>query len=297
MKRFLLGTTCVAALLTCSTLAFAADPAEPVTVVNLPAVDSFNAKVEGFGGGINGPANNGKLGSQWGAVGAFSLPLGSFAGVQIDYLASSYNGRFLGGAGAHLFWRNPSKGLVGVYGSITHFDRNGGLTAQRFGLEGAAYLGRISIEGVVGIENGNTRIANLVPGFITTFNVRNRFFDQINVSYYANDNWKIFVGHRYLGGRNAAALGTEYMFHSTEKMALSFNLEGRFGQNNYRAVWAGLRVYFGENKSLMRRHRESDPPTWLRDDAFSITRTNTPTLLPPPPPPPPTECPCGPCPS
>ena len=40
----------------------------------------------------------------------------------------------------------------------------------------------------------------------------------------------------------------------------SLNLEGRLGEDGFSSVMAGLSLYFGgEDKSLMRRHREDDP--------------------------------------
>ena len=71
------------------------------------------------------------------------------------------------------------------------------------------YAGRWTFQGVVGIEFGNTA-SGIVGTTIVTYDVKTRFFDQINVAYYPIDNLKVFAGHRYLGGKNALALGGEY---------------------------------------------------------------------------------------
>jgi hypothetical protein len=40
-------------------------------------------------------------------------------------------------------------------------------------------------------------------------------------------------------------------------------VEARTGEGQFNGVWGGLKVYFGQkDKSLMRRHREDDPPFW-----------------------------------
>ncbi len=40
----------------------------------------------------------------------------------------------------------------------------------------------------------------------------------------------------------------------------SFTLDGQFGEEGFTAVMAGFSIYFGgEDKSLIRRHREDDP--------------------------------------
>ena len=40
----------------------------------------------------------------------------------------------------------------------------------------------------------------------------------------------------------------------------SLTLEGRLGEDGYSSVLAGFSLYFGgEDKSLIRRHREDDP--------------------------------------
>ena len=77
------------------------------------AVDGVNGKLAGLGGSF---ANN----SLYGAIGSLSTPLGCGYGLQIDATAASFDGRFLGAIGGHLFWRDPSRGLLGLYGSYAH---------------------------------------------------------------------------------------------------------------------------------------------------------------------------------
>ena len=46
----------------------------------------------------------------------------------------------------------------------------------------------------------------------------------------------------------------------TRDFLLSLTVDGQLGEDGYTSVMAGLSLYFGgEDKSLIRRHREDDP--------------------------------------
>jgi hypothetical protein len=60
------------------------------------------------------------------------------------------------GGGAHLFWRDPSKGLVGICSSVTHVENVAqDYTHYTVAFEGHAYSGRMSFETVLGYEGGD----------------------------------------------------------------------------------------------------------------------------------------------
>jgi hypothetical protein len=271
LRAGLLSTTFLAGL-ACGVLT-----APPLHAQTAPAVDGINGKLEGLGGGF---AKQGFFG----AAGSLSVPLGGQFGAQLDAGAGSFATRFLGALGGHLFWRDPGRGLFGVYGDYANWDQFGGVHVGHAGVEGEAYLGRFTFGGVVGIESGNnnvgtnTTVATIFgPGTLTTVSSslqnKTRFFDRLSVSYYLTDNWKASIGHRYTGGKNALALGTEYAFAGSGGMLPTLFVEGRLGEgsNNYGA-WGGLRVYFGHSdKTLIRRHREDDPINDFGPDTlFSI---------------------------
>ena len=73
-----------------------------------PAVDGFTSKIDAFGGTLSDKGI-------FGVRGSFSLPVGVQYGLQFDGTAGSYAGDFFGALGAHLFWRDPGRGLIGVY--------------------------------------------------------------------------------------------------------------------------------------------------------------------------------------
>jgi hypothetical protein len=278
MLAGLVGGACLAAR-----VAHAADiePVYKAPALNQPAVDGFNAKWEALGGSLR----HLRL---YGTRAAISFPLGTSGGLQIDGSLGRLGGASYAGIAPHLFWRDPSKGLIGLYGNYTRWNQFGGVyTAQAAG-EAEAYLGRWTIQGIAGIEWGNTASSTtttttIIPpeggifspaGINTTntftegYTVDRRFFDQINLKYYLTDNAAGYVGHRYLGGQHALALGGEAALPFGKVMASAF-VEARLGEHAYNGVWGGLKFYFGQkNKTLIQRHRQDDPPFW--DTLFSF---------------------------
>jgi hypothetical protein len=246
--------------------------------VQMPAVDGINGKIDGFGGTF---ANK----SIGGAKGSLSIPLAAQYGLQIDGAAGKFDSKSFGVIAGHLFWRNPAQGMVGLYANHTYWNQFGGVKVSQVGGEAEYYLGQLTLQGVGGVEFGNTATSitgTPLAGFVVqSIDIRTRFFDQINVAYYLQDNWKAFVGHRYLGGKNALALGTEWaMPVGTGKMASLF-VEGRVGESNFRGVWGGIRVYFGQkDKPLIQRHRQDDPIEWSPESLFTIAGSSSTTTVP-----------------
>ena len=262
-----LAVSCAPALCPAGGL-FAADlPAHAgqleASTQQLPAVSARNFKLDLFGGGYE----NGALG---GIEGALSIPLGIRFGTQIDGVGAAIDGEFFGSISDHLFWRDPSRGLLGLYGSYSHYNGFGGLDVYHGGVEAELYLGRVTLRGLVGYEVGDAGTEN-VGGTPVTYDFDNRMFDKLDVIYYPRDDLQLFVGQRYTGGILAGAAGAEYLWRSEGTTATSTFVEGRLGQDNSKAVWAGVRLYFGESgKSLIRRHREDDPNLWEPDNHLGI---------------------------
>ena len=253
-----------------------------------PAVDGVNARTEPFAGWI---ANRSIIGNQ----GAVTFPVSGSLGAQIDAAFGSLDRRGFGHLAGHFFWRNPNQALFGLYASHTRWAQFGGAHVNQVAAEGEFYSGRFTVQGIAGIEWGNRAswtdvVTSIVPpgvgvsypagiattsAFTSAFDVRTRFFDQINFKYYFTDSGLGYVGHRYLGGKHALALGGEYAFPINRVMVSAF-IEGRIGESNFNGVWGGLKFYFNEKgKSLMARHRQDDPNIWSTDTLFSITNSAT----------------------
>jgi len=245
--------------------------APPAVGSCVPAVDGFNGKIGAYGGSLNSD-------SLYGGTGSLALPLACEFGAQIDGNAASFDGRFLGTIAGHLFWRNPMKGLLGVYGSYTDWDRAGGVRAAHLGAEGEWYFGQWTLQGVAGAEFGNST-SETIGTQIFSYDVKTRFFDQINLAYYVQDNLKLYAGHRYLYGMHAAALGGEWGFPLGHGVMGALFAEGRIGQDDFKGIWGGVRFYFGQkDKTLIRRHREDDPIDW--EDGFGIGNTGSTSSVP-----------------
>ena len=152
--------------------------------------------------------------------------------------------------------------MLGLYGSYSDWDQAGGVSVGHVGPEAEWYLGQWTLQGTAGAEFGNNTSAT-TGSTTVTFDVKTRFYDQVNLQYYLQDNFDIYAGHRYLGGENALALGGEWGIPMSHGVMASLFAEGQIGQDNFHGVWGGLRFYFGEkDKSLIRRHREDDPVDW-----------------------------------
>lgn len=256
-RRTCTWTVLATALFSCAGLtgAMAADPvAVPVPLfvpaplaeaTSLPAVSAFNGKLDISGGWFQPglPSNfPNSFDPAFRVKGAISMPVTHSTGVQFDGAIGNINSRIYGHAAAHAFWRDPAVALVGGYASWTGWNS---FNSYRAGVEGEYYAGRATLSGVVGYEWGD---------------VANGVFTIEDLSFYANDDLKLSVGHRYsrqIG--HSLALGGEYQFASTPNIGYAAYVDGRLGDNDYKSIYAGLKLYFGPSKSLIRRHREDDP--------------------------------------
>lgn len=255
MSRFLalLSATVICA----SSSAFAADlyVGEPSVPTLLPAVSGLNGKLALQGGSFDEEG----FGV---ATGSVSVPLGHAFGFQADGLAGVRDGDFVGGVAGHLFWRDPAFALLGVYGSYTRRD-DIDADISRLAVEGEYYWNQWSLEVLVGAEFLDADNALVADD--------TNFFDMVDVSFYATDDIKLSVGHRYTGERHAAALGVEVQLPQTiMNQGVSLFAEGRIGEDDYKGVWAGARIYLGDSKSLISRHREDDPRNRLTDDLIEL---------------------------
>ena len=246
-----LGSTSQAADLPLPT----ADPLPPAeTDLPLPAVSGLNGKFAIIGGGVDAGAGND--GGTIGAQGSFSVPIGHRFGFQADGYGSIISGDFVGGGAGHLFWRDPSVGLVGAYGGGARNDLVG-FDSLRFGIEGEAYLGRISVEALLGWEGIE---------YDSTGAEEDNVFALADIAFYMTDDLRFSAGYRHWNDIHMAAFGTEYQLPMRwGGNGAALFAEARVGEDDYRAIWGGVRFYIGaEQKSLIRRHREDDPR--LRDE-------------------------------
>ncbi len=209
-----------------------------------PAVDGINGKLN-LGKAIEGT-------DAWGGTGAIAVPLGHHFGLQLDGGVASADLSFLGdvpvyGGAAHLFWRDPSQGLLGIYGDYVHIDVFRGFGFYSWGGEAAIYRGRFTIDAMIGYEDGE-----LIDGGFT---------DRARLSFYPTDNVNVHIGHVYAFQQHNLLFGSEWAIGGHGGNAMSISAEGALDDSGEAAITLSLNAYFGQrDKTLIRRHREDDPP-------------------------------------
>jgi hypothetical protein len=249
--------------------------AEPFTPPELPAVTAINGKLDSEHGGIGGEP----LAA---AAGSLSVPFAERFAAQFDGLAGRWNNGALDGAALHLFWRDPTQALLGIYASSLHWSGSGSMEASRAGLEAEYYLDRVTLEGFAGGEFGD---------------ITSRGSGRFRLDWYPRDDLEFSIGGEYLGGEAGLLLGSEWQLPTqfpSQAMYPALFVQARISDRDHSAVWGGLRFYFGAAKGLIERHRQDDPQNNLTDDAAlyggSSNSTGGSGSAPPPPPPPPPPC-------
>ena len=82
----------------------------------------------------------------------FAVPLSHSLGGQLDGIIGSIGGQTYAQVSGHLFWRDPSAALFGLYGAWVY---QGGMSSGRIGPEAEIYLNNVTLSGVAGAAFGN----------------------------------------------------------------------------------------------------------------------------------------------
>ncbi len=228
-----------------------------------PAVSEPNGKLSAFGGVRD--QNNTSSDGLGGLTGSYSIPLGHQYGAQFDGLLGLRDGDFLGGAGVHLFWRDPSQGLLGITGSYVGWDADnnrGGYTDMfRIGGEGELYLDQFTLAGQAGVQFGD--------------NTDDGFYGRADLKWYATPDLALKLGAEYNEQvEGLGRLGFEFQPGYAGIPGLTLFADAAAGDNDYYKIFGGLRIYFGSPKSLMDRHRRDDPENPLADNGSLIGQGN-----------------------
>ena len=254
-QRNLLSSASILALLVAATTvvsgtALATDLREDRAV--LPAVSGANAKVGAFGASLDGE-------SAAGAFAALSFPLGHGFGAQFDGLIGDGNGGNFHGFGGHLFWRDPSRGLLGVYASYLRWNTETfyddfwvtGAKVGKIGAESHLYLGPLTLEGIAAYQFGS----------------ETGFAGKATVAYYPRDNLRLYLGVNHLEGPGLDCFHGRRVGTVGPRDVLFADVG--FNEDHDTRVLAGVKFYLShEDKSLIRRHREDDPDIDLPGDLF-----------------------------
>ena len=219
----------------------------------MPAVDGINFKASVVSGVIGGYANHMFLASV-----STPIPYFSQFGVQVDAGIGNYRSGYTSAASAlHIFWRDPSVGMIGIYGDYAYVNPE---HAGRMGGEFSWYNGPWTVDVFAGVQFGQ---------YVLT-----EFVDEVDLTYYFNSNFKGSVGHRLISRGHVANLSFEYMPELGASNGWSIFGEVEAGEDDYYAGWLGLRYSFGTSsaKSLIERDRQADPIVRIPRNLASVTR-------------------------
>ena len=238
MKRaaFLLSGTIAAGMYGSVVMA-----ADIETTSSLPAVSGPNGKIE-IGGGWTDIDDLGDDEVFRGGA-AFSFPVGDMFGIQADLTALDAYGETAIGGAVHFFTRDPNSYLLGAYGGYVDA---GPANIWYVGPEAELYLDNISLEAVGGVMDISDGVGT-------------EFYAMGKVALYATENLRLSVGASTVANFESANAGLEWFMGDTG-LPVSLTVDGQLGEDGYTSIQAGLSLYFGgEDKSLIRRHREDDP--------------------------------------
>ena len=195
------------------------------------AVSRFNGKIDTFYGNVDG--KEAKM-----AAGSVTMPLSSQFGLQLDAVGGTVGSNHLDGYGGHLFWRDADVGLFGLTGSRAEYRSN---VLERTGVEAEYYLKKFTVAGAHGRQTGDVAHSN---------------YHRLQLTYYPIEELAITLGGSRDIHRDRLNLDLEYQ---TRFNGLALFANSSRGENGYDHTLAGFRYYFGESKSLQKRHREDDP--------------------------------------
>jgi len=168
------------------------------------------------------------------------------------------------GVAGHFFWRDPSKGLLGIYGHHTtyDFDNPAGdrIVNTRLGVEAEGYFDQWTLKGFAGKDKLDWNFLSYDESFLAA---------QGEINFYVNDNFMLSAGVDHSFENTSGTVGLEAMM-DTGNFSPSVFASGKFGGDD-QSIVAGLRIYLGKTaKSLKARHREDDPEINLFDNFAGI---------------------------
>lgn len=216
------------------------------------AVSELNGKVAYSGGSMEGDGGQNGFGS-------VSLPIADHFGLQADGLYTNVSDRDFYGAGGHLFWRDWDKGLLGITGATLQEDD---IIAGLVAAEAEYYLNRFTLAAGAGVATID--YDESVP-FIDANPTD--FYGSLGLRYYPLDDLMLAGSYAYVFDDSLVLGELEYQ---TPIDGLTFFAEFADGENDYEHALFGVQFYLGKSKSLIRRHREDDPPSIVQRALYAV---------------------------
>jgi len=207
-----------------------------------PAVSGDNGKFS-IEGGAAGNDTNGD--SALAVVeGSYTAPLGHSFGVQVDGAGVAIHDDLFGAGALQLFARDPQLGGLGTFAAVGGGD---GETVSWYGGHAEYYAGSVTVGahgGYQSVSDSAGKDGGLALGRVT---------------YYPNPDLALSVGGGSVAEGGFGRAGVEYQPELNGSRSTSVFVSGGAGSDDSYSVTAGVRLYFGPEKTLILRHREDDP--------------------------------------
>ncbi len=207
-----------------------------------PAVNPTNVKVTAAATSTDGDDG-------WFFGGALTAPLGEAWGFQGEAGASGGDFDTSYGVAGHIFTRDPSSYLLGIFAAYAAEYRLD-LNATRLGAEAEIYLNQLTILAKAGYQFSND--AALEGGF-----------GDIELRWYISDDFTLSAGGAFADDAETGRVGAEWRPGFSALPGLAFRLDGAFADDDIQTYTGGLTYYFGADASLKDRHRKQDPDSAL----------------------------------
>lgn len=202
----------------------------------LPAVSNPNGWVGAAGDYLHNQRTSGAGGIVEGGI---AVPLSHSLGAQLHTYDGVAGNAGLVSVDGYVFWRNPAQALFGPHVLYT---KSNSFNHTLYGLHGEAYLNNLTLV----IEGGGA----------TRSSRGNTGYGEAIMHWYAQPDWRMYVGGITVGGDVTGQVGTEYQFGLSSLPGLSIFADAGAGAHNLNYGFLGLRYYFGNVKSLICRQRE-----------------------------------------
>ena len=189
-----------------------------------------------------------------------TLPVAYSFGLQLDGAYARLREDNFGSVGAHLFWRDPTVGLLGLYAGYARLD---GIEFGRTGVEAQYFTRQVTLDTAAGEKFGD---------------IKEQAYGRVRLQFYPIEDLMLRAGWLYEGTGFTSA-GLEYQIAAGESTGVSLFVDGNVHSNdNYSILW-GVKITFGKNMNLKDRHRRQDPDGYVAVDlqqASPARAANTP---------------------
>jgi hypothetical protein len=206
-----------------------------------PAVAPLNLKVTAAGTSTNDEDG-------WFFGGALTAPVGERWGIQVEGGVASDDFSTVTGVGGHIFTRDPSSYLLGIFAAYASEDTLD-IDATRIGAEAEIYLNQLTILAKAGYQFSDTTLDGA--------------FGDIELRWYISDDFVLSGGGAFNENTEVGRVGAEWRPGFSALPGLAFRADGAWGDGDYESYMGGVTYYFGADASLKDRHRKQDPDSAL----------------------------------